>query len=146
MMAVKTIGALAPEHRGNGGAVALMAAIRRPVEALGSSFQMNESSYDVEQQPSRIPTATLGAAVTVAQANIPQPPPRSRSHSRISGSDATGATGDVYALNLQASTSTCDDPMHQVSTAYAPALQRNSAIPRNTSRHSPVPVRPFARQ
>ena len=138
VMAVKTIGALAPEHRGKGGAVALMAAIRRPVKAVGSSFQMNDSSCDVEQKPSRIPIATVGAAVTVAQANIPQPPPRSRSQSRISGSDATGATGDVYALKVQPSTSVSDAPMHQVSTAYVPALMRNSATPRNTSRHSPA--------
>jgi hypothetical protein len=137
VMAVKTIGALAPEHRGKGGAMALMAAIRRPVEAVGSSFQMKDPTYNVEQQPSRIPTATVGAAGTVAPANIPQPPPRSRSHSRISGSDASGATR-VDALNLQPSASACDDPMHQASTAYAPALQRNSAIPRNTSRHSPA--------
>ena len=138
VMAVKTIGALAPEHRGKGGAMALMAAIRRPVEAVGSSFQMKDPTDDVEQQPSRTPTATVGAAGAVAPANIPQPPPRSRSHSRISGSDASGATRDVDALNLQPLASACDDPVHQVSTAYAPALQRNSAIPRNTSRHSPA--------
>ena len=110
-MPIKTIGLLALQQRGKGGARAFMAAIQKPIEAAGASSQKNISSVHVER--THIFPANVVDGCTAPQTNIPQPPPRSRSSSRIRASD----------------TALAPDPRihHGISSARAPTLQQMPA-------------------
>ena len=110
-MPIKTIGLLALQQRGKGGARAFMAAIQKPIEAAGASSQKNISSVHVER--SHIFPANVVDGCTAPQTSMPQPPPRSRSSSRIRASDTAGAT-------------LAPDPpiYHGISIARAPTLQQ----------------------
>ena len=113
-MPIKTIGLLALQQRGKGGARAFMAAIQKPIEASGASSQKNTTSDHVER--THIFPANVVDGCTAPQTNIPQPPPRSRSSSRIRASDTAGATLAP------------DPPIHHgISIARAPTLQQMPA-------------------
>ena len=112
-MPMKTVSALAPEQRGKSGVRALTAAVRRPIEAASASLQTQNSSIHAEQLQTFAANVDTGG--TAAQTSI-QPPPRSRSGSRIRGSDAAGVA------------SAADRPLrHRILIAGAAAMQQASA-------------------
>jgi len=122
IMPIKAVHALAPEPRGKSGVKAWMAAVRRPIEAVSASLKMENSSIHVEQP--QIFRANADTGVTAAQTSM-RPPPRSRSGSRIRGSDAAGET------------SAADRPPRQnMLIAGAAAMQQASAA--RSSERSPA--------